>query len=88
MTLFRIVLKKSIAKDIRGIPASALKRIKNAIDQLRTNPYPDGHEKVRGYDRTYRIRIGRYRVIYEVEKTIRIITIIRIGHRKNVYKHM
>lgn len=86
MTAFRIVFKKSISKDIRAIPQRALDRIREAIDVLKTNPRPEGCEKVRGYENIYRIRIGRYRVVYEINKTIRIITIIRIGHRKDVYK--
>ena len=82
---YAIVIKRSVLKDIRRIPASILRSIQAKIEALAENPFPTGMETIQGYDHHYRIRIGNYRIIYEVATTIRIITIIRIGHRKNVY---
>lgn len=88
MPNYHVVLKKSVLKDIRAIPRRTLERIQSAIDDLRIDPFCKDAEKVRGYEHTYRLRVGRYRIVYEVAKTIRIITIIRIGHRKGVYKRL
>ncbi len=85
---FSIVLKHSVQKDIRRIPASILGSIQTKIATLAENPFPAGAEPIQGYDHHYRIRIGNYRIIYEVAATIRIITVIRIGHRKDVYRQL
>ncbi len=85
---YAIRFSRSAKKDIRRIPNTILHRIQNAMDELRTNPLQDGYEPIRGYEHCYRIRIGNYRVIYELASTIRIITIIRIGHRQNVYREL
>jgi len=83
---YSVVLKRSVLKDIRAIPRSALRRIRQAIDALRADPVPPQCEKLRGYACVYRIRVGMYRMVYEVAKAVRIITVIRIGHRKDVYR--
>ncbi|MDO8649482.1 MAG: type II toxin-antitoxin system RelE/ParE family toxin, partial [Candidatus Peregrinibacteria bacterium] len=75
--LYEIVLKRSVLKDIRGIPQSILLRIQDRIAALATDPFPSGAEPIGGYDHCYRIRLGNYRIVYEVATTIRIITIIR-----------
>ena len=85
---YRIVLKKSVLKDIRKIPAVILRRIQEEIVSLAENPFPNGVESIQGYARHYRIRIGNYRVVYEVATQVRIITIIRIGHRQKVYREL
>ena len=78
----------SAVKDIRKLPATVLRTSRKSIDALKETPFPKGSTKIRGYEHFYGIRIGRYRIVYEVAKTIRIITIIRIGHRKDVYKKL
>jgi mRNA interferase RelE/StbE len=83
---YRIELKNSVLKDIRRIPQGMLLRIREAIESLAENPLPTKSKKIQGYDDYYRIRIGQYRVVYHIGKKIRIITIIKIGHRKDVYK--
>ena len=85
---FEIVLKKSVLKDIKRIPRRILENIQERIASLATDPIPSGAEPIQGYKDHYRIRIGQYRVVYEVTSTIRIITVIRIGHRKDVYRNM
>ena len=85
---YSIVLKKSVLKDIRKIPAVILRRIQERIALLAEDPFPNGVESIQGYAHHYRIRIGNYRVVYEVATEIRIITVIRIGHRQNVYQEL
>jgi mRNA interferase RelE/StbE len=85
---YEIVLKRSVLKDIRAIPRSILRSIQDRIAALSTDPFPPGMEPIEGRDRCYRIRIGNYRIVYDVATTVRIITIIRIGHRKDVYRKL
>ena len=88
MRTYQILFKRSAVKDIRKIPQSAVHRIQDIIDSLKEKPIPEESQKIHGYEKIFRIRIGSYRIIYEVDKIIRIITIIRIGHRKDVYKKL
>ncbi len=83
---YRIVVKRSALKEIRRIPGVALERIRSHIASLADDPWPRGAEKIQGYDDYYRIRVGRFRVIYEVKRSLRMITIIRIAHRREVYR--
>ena len=57
MTLYRIVFKRSIMKDIRRLPSAILQHLREAMEALRTNPFPQGYEKIRGYENHYRIRV-------------------------------
>ena len=61
-------------------------RIVKAIRKLSATPKPPGCRKMKGSDADYRIRIGDYRVIYEIKKKVLMIYVIRIGHRKNIYR--
>ena len=86
--LYTIVFKRSVLKDIKRIPGVILKNIQKRIDLLPGNPFPSGAEPVEGYKHYYRIRVGDYRVVYEVAAQIGIITIIKIGHRRDVYRKL
>lgn len=83
---YQIVFRQSVKKDIRRIPGVVLARLQEALRGLQENPFPHDCKKLRGAESVYRIRVGNYRIVYEVTSTIRIITVIRIGHRKNVYQ--
>jgi len=83
---YKVVAKKSVAKDARKLPSSVLQSIEVRIALLANDPFPPDVEPIQGYKNYYRIRIGNYRVIYEIATEIKIITIIKVGHRKDVYK--
>ncbi|GAA4811106.1 hypothetical protein GCM10011365_18720 [Marinicella pacifica] len=85
MAKYKLVFKKSVAKDLRPIPNKDVARILQRIESLRENPRPIGCEKLSGQER-YRIRQGVYRIIYEVTEKQLIVTVVKIGHRKQVYK--
>ena len=85
---YTIRFLRSFNKDIRRIPSMMIERIKNSIESLRTNPMPEGCKPIRGYEGHYRIRVGQYRIVYEIASTIRIITIVKVGHRKDVYRNL
>ena len=85
MASYKLVIKKSVAKDLRPIPNKDVARILERIESLQENPRPSGCEKLSGLER-YRIRQGIYRIIYEVIDERLIVTIVKVGHRKQVYK--
>jgi len=86
MAYYNIRWKKSAIKELRNLPREYIVRIIHTIDELKKNPFPHGIHKLAGSERTYRIRVGNYRIIYEVMRNELIIVIIRIRHRKDVYK--
>ena len=67
-------------------PREAVLRILQAVEQLATEPYPHEVRKLVGSEHTYRIRVGDYRVVYNVVSSTLIIQIIRVGHRKDIYQ--
>ena len=86
MALFSIQWRSSTRKDIRGLPRHEVARIIAAVTQLADEPFPHGSQKLTGSERTYRIRIGDYRVIYEVAGDTHVIEVQRVRHRKDVYR--
>lgn len=80
-------IKKSAAKDLEGVgDADARVRIADAIDSLAATPRPDGCVKVQGLDSTWRIRVGNYRVLYEVDDKASTVLVVAVGNRKEVYR--
>lgn len=84
---YKIVFKASARKELRKLPQIAYVTIKNSIDALARNPRPVGVRKIVGGNNQWRLRIGVYRVIYTIIDNQLIIEIIRIAHRKDVYKN-
>ncbi|MBM4019722.1 MAG: type II toxin-antitoxin system RelE/ParE family toxin [Planctomycetes bacterium] len=83
---YRIEVKPQPRKALARIPNPHRRRIARAIDALARNPRPPGCVKLAGAEAAYRIRIGDYRVVYEVADRVLIIYIIRVAHRKDVYR--
>ncbi len=86
MASFEIQWRASTKKDLRGIPSSDVARIVEAAANLADEPFPHGSVKLTGSDHTYRIRIGDYRLVYEVLVAVKVIEIQRVRHRKDVYR--
>jgi len=84
--MFDIVLERSVEKDLRKLNDQVHDRVINSISTLADNPRPPGVKKLAGTANDWRIRVGDYRVLYEIAESVRIIRIYRVGHRKNVYK--
>ena len=85
MASYKIVFKLSVAKDLGHIPKKDIQRILRRIDRLTENPRPPGAEKLTG-DEKYRIRQGNYRILYTIEDVIITVTIVKVGHRRDVYR--
>ena len=77
--------KPSVAKDLRGIPAADARRILARIESLRDDPHPPGAEKLSAQAR-YRLRQGDYRILYTVAEAETVIEVVKVGHRREVYR--
>ena len=86
MGSYQIEWKRSAVKELRKLPRSMLSKIVKAVDDLSLNPYPQGVRKLAGSEDTYRIRVGDYRVLYAIIENRFIVQVIRVGHRRDVYK--
>lgn len=83
---YKIEYKKSVEKDLRKIPSTQLKGIIAKIQNLATNPHPNGSVKLRGATELFRIRFADYRILYQVIDDRLIILVIKVGHRREVYR--
>ena len=85
MASYRLFIKPSAVKDIEALPKKDRGRMVARIQSLASNPRPPGCEKLSGHE-LYRLRQGNYRVIYAVQDADLIIVVIKIGHRRDVYR--
>lgn len=84
---YKIIFASTAEKELIRLPENDFIKVQRAINSLAVNPFPPGHIKLEGTkEKLYRIRKGNYRVIYSVEKNIITITILKVGHRKDVYR--
>jgi mRNA interferase RelE/StbE len=83
---YKIEVSETAAKVIRKLPRDEIKRIEQKINKLTENPRPTGVEKLSGKEHIYRIRSGDYRIIYHVQDKILHILVLKVGHRKEVYR--
>ncbi len=86
MASYEIRWTYSAEKDLRGIDRQYIPRILESIESLSENPFPSQHRKLQGSESSYRIRIGDYRVIYQVDLENKIIVIYHVRHRKDIYR--
>jgi mRNA interferase RelE/StbE len=82
---YEIYIERYAQKQIRKLDNKDIPIIKAAIARLAENPRPYGYIKLKG-ENAYRIRTGKYRIIYEVNDDIVLVTVVSVGHRKNIYK--
>lgn len=85
MARFELRFKPSVAKDLRGIPKTEVRRLLKRVEALRDDPRPAGCEKLTGRE-LYRIRQGVYRIVYSVDDAAVVIEVIKVGHRREVYR--
>jgi len=85
MARFEVVFKRSVKKDLRGIPKKDIRRILARIEALANDPRPPGAEKLTGLER-YRVRQGAYRILYEVQDQRLVVVVVKVGHRRDVYR--
>lgn len=88
MASYSLQFKASVEKDFVHIPKAIRLRIVNRIDQLKNDPFPVQSRKLQGAERLYRLKVGDYRVVYEVDIQALLIMIHHIRHRREVYRHL
>jgi len=85
MAVYSIFFKDSVRKDLDAIPKGDLQRIMERIGNLADDPRPAGSEKLSSQDK-YRVRQGNYRIVYSIQDTELTVWVVKIGHRREVYR--
>jgi mRNA interferase RelE/StbE len=85
MAAYKVYFRESVEKDFSVVPKKDLKKILRRIEALAENPRPSGCEKLTGQER-YRVRQGRYRIVYSIQDEALTVWIVKVGHRKEVYR--
>jgi mRNA interferase RelE/StbE len=83
---YRLEIKDSARKQIARLPKPYQRRVMAAIADLADAPRPDGVRKIVGADNAYRIRVGDYRIVYEIVDRVLTVYVVRVAHRKDVYR--
>jgi mRNA interferase RelE/StbE len=82
---YQVELTRSAARQLRSLPRDTQVRLRDSIRKLADNPRPDRAVKLTGQD-LYRIRVGDYRVVYQVRDDVLLVLVVRLGHRRDVYR--
>lgn len=82
---YRVEFTTAAARQVKKLPRPARDRVLDAIEDLGEDPRPHGSRKLVGEQTAWRIRVGDYRVIYDVHDAALIVTVVRAGHRREVY---
>ena len=88
MPQFRVVLKKSAEKEFSVLDAKLQERILDVLSQLEEDPRPIGARKLNGPYDLWRVRVGNYRILYKIEDNILKVYVVRIEHRRQVYRRL
>jgi mRNA interferase RelE/StbE len=86
MAKYKILVSKTAEKSLKKVPKRDIAKIVSAIQSLALNPHPQGCRKLCGEEGVFRIRVGTYRIIYEVSGSKLIVLVLKLGHRKDVYR--
>lgn len=84
--MFEIVLERIAEKELRRLSDEVHDRVIEGISTLAKNPRPPGSKKLSGSINNWRIRVGDYRVLYEIADTIRVVRVYRVRHRRDAYR--
>jgi len=83
---YEVRVARSVQKALSKLPKNDVQSIVRSIEGLAQNPYPDGCRKLRGEESVFRVRQGHYRIIYEVLNSILVVLVLKVGHRKDIYR--
>ena len=87
VVVYRLVIKSSAAKELEAVGQKADRtRLVASIQALAVQPKPTGAEKLSGQIDLYRMRVGNYRVVYEIDNGQIVVSVIKVGHRKEIYR--
>jgi len=86
MAKYKIEISRTAEKQLKKLSKDDQKRVVAAILDLAEDPLPKGARKLAGYEDVYRIRVGRFRILYSCVARTLIVIVLKIGHRKDVYR--
>ena len=86
MASYQLEWRRSAVKDLRRLPSGDVTRIVSAVEALSNDPNPPGCTKLTGSECSFRIRMGNYRILYDVRDQLLVVEVIKIGHRIDVYR--
>ena len=83
--MYELVVRARVRKSLVRLPKNVYRRVSNTIEGLREEPRPPGCRKLSDRE-GWRLRVGDYRIIYEIDDEERVVTILQVGHRRDVYR--
>ncbi|MEH2231727.1 MAG: type II toxin-antitoxin system RelE/ParE family toxin [Nostoc sp.] len=83
---YEVKFSRGAKKQFRKLPIDVQQRIQTKINYLAIEPRPNWVKKLQADDNSYRIRVGDYRVVYEIDDDVLVVTVIKVGHRSEIYK--
>ena len=86
MGFYKIEWRKSTKKDLKKISPSDVSRIVKKVESLTKVPRPEGSVKLSGSEKTYRVRVGDYRILYEIFENRLVVEVCKVGHRREIYR--
>ncbi len=84
--MYEIIFSRQASKFISTLPEGYKNNIKSVFEKLKENPYSYPYKKIKGETNLYRVRVGRYRILYEIDKNSKLIVVIKIDKRERVYE--
>ena len=84
--MYHLQIKRAAERDLRRLPRSAFARLNRQILALREEPRPSGAKKLKGRLEGWRVRVGQYRILYQIDDEAQTVTIARVRHRRDVYR--
>lgn len=84
--MYRIEFTSTAARQVRKLDRPMRTRLLDAIESLASSPHPDGVKELASTENAWRIRVGDYRVIYSIEDDVLVVTVVRVAHRREVYR--
>jgi mRNA interferase RelE/StbE len=83
---YAVEIAPAARRQIKKLPNDIQKKVVEKLEELALEPRPDGVKKLEGSDDLYRVRLGKYRIIYEIQDGLLLVTVVKVKHRKNVYR--
>jgi mRNA interferase RelE/StbE len=83
---YRVEFSRPADRQFRALPAEVQRRIALKVNALADAPRPRGAEKLEGVEALYRLRVGDYRIVYQIREQVLLILVVRVGHRRDVYR--
>jgi len=83
---YQVEFSRQAQKQFEALPRQIQQRLQPQIDTLVEEPRPSGVKKLKGAENQYRIRVGSYRIVYEIQDAVLLVILLRIGHRREIYR--